>query len=127
MPFTLSIDDDRHLIKVKYAGIITDGECLEVEKRLRSTPEFGAGYQLLHDLSTITDFCVTGKGLYTLATRTEDITNPTAIVVRPGFIYRMAITYEGMANLTVPRVHVFTSEGEALVWLSGFAPLKSPW
>ena len=119
MPFTLSIDHHRRIIEIRLQGEVTDQQMLDVESRLRSVPELRTGYRILHDCSTVTDFRVTGKGLYALSVRTQDLTNPTAVIAPSLFIQGMARTYEVMANWNVPRVHVFTAEAEALEWLGG--------
>lgn len=118
MAFNLVIDHDRRIIEFRYRETVSDQEVLEVERRLRDTPEFTAGYGLLHDCLCVTNFCVTGKGLYALSVQTQDFTLPTAVVAPTGFIQGMVLTYKVMANWNVPRVHVFTAEAEALEWLA---------
>ncbi len=118
MAFTLLIDHDCRIVEVRYRETVTDQELLEVEKQLRHTPEFTAGYRLLHNCLSVTNFCVTGKGLYALSVKTQDLTRPTAIIASTGLIQGMAITYEAMANWNVPRLHVFAAEAEAREWLS---------
>ena len=110
--------ENQRLIQITFEGIITDAALLDLETRLRDTPEFAAGFNLLNDFSNVSDFRVTGKGLYSVAARTQDNTNLTAIVVPPGFVHGMARTYEAMANWKTMRVQIFQDRPSALEWLS---------
>jgi hypothetical protein len=126
MAFTLNINESQRIIEIEYKGEVTDEEILEVEKRLRTTPEFSARYSLLHDCLSVAAFRVTGQGLYALSLRTQDITTPAAIAVSAGFALGMALTYEAMTSSHSRRVQVFTARSEALEWLSEVGYTSAP-
>ena len=118
MAVTVEIDSNQRLIYISFEGVITDTALLDLENRLRDTPEFAAGFNLLNNCSNVSDFRVTTKGLYAVAARTQDNTNLTAIVVPAGFVHGMARTYEAMANWKTMRVQIFQDRSSALDWLS---------
>jgi hypothetical protein len=117
MAVTVEIDREQRLIDITFQGIVTDAALLELEERLRATPDFAAGFNLLNDCSAVSDFRVTATGLYAVAARTQQNTNLTAIVIPARFVHGMARTYEAMANWKTMRVQIFQDRACALEWL----------
>ena len=111
------VNHERRRITATLTGEVTDATLLDQETAIRAMPEFTAGYNILHNWSDISDFRVTGSGLYELVQHTIDDSNTVAIVAAPGFVYGMARMYAIMANWRFERVGVFLDGAAALSWL----------
>ena len=121
MAFTMNIDHDQRLIVFNLHGKVDDQEPLEMARQLLKAPEYSAGYRILHDCSNITDYQVTGNGLYALSVQAQEIRSPTAVVVpAEGYIRGMMTVYQSMVNWDVPRLRLFANKSEALEWLHSF-------
>jgi hypothetical protein len=102
---------------LRWRARLTDALLLKHEGLYRTMGEFSLAPSLLCDWSGVTDFRVTGNGLYALAVETQHYSNLVAIVTRSGFMYGMAKLYQLMANWKFTRVNVFLDNSAALGWL----------
>ena len=118
MPATYEIDPQRRLITSRLWGAVTDAVVNEHKQRLRSDPRFNPTYQMLTDLTGVTEIAVT-TGMIN-ETSLDQFFEPgtrRAIVATNDAVFGMARMFAMRAESVGQIIHVFRDEDKAREWL----------
>jgi hypothetical protein len=110
-------DDKRGFIRVKPTGRLTDAILVACDCKLRSLPEFHAGFPTLLDLSATTALEVTSQMVASLGRAAENDKNCMAIIAPSTAGFGMARMFETLGDVTDLRITVVRDEQAAMDWL----------
>ena len=111
------MDEDQRLIRISLEGAVGDADLINLSRRVRSEPNFAAGWPVLYDCSAATVLLVTGDLVRSLAQSARRDTIPIAFVAPTAAAFGLARMYQIVSD-AADRIHVFTNAQDALAWIA---------
>jgi hypothetical protein len=116
MPFSVRLDQERHLIAISLEGDIGDEDLNALSRAVRAHPELAAGMSVLYDCTAAASTDVTRDLIYQLGKAARDDTNKVAFVAATPVAYGLARMYQIVAG-GAERMQIFSDEAAAEAWL----------
>lgn len=105
------------LIRLTLGGTLRDIDALNCAARLRTLPEFHAGFRVLYDTSDVVSSQITAGCIRVLVDYAKRDANKLAVIAPNRTVFGMARMYEITGKWSGSRVGVFSDERSALEWL----------
>jgi|SRR5579863_2484083 len=118
MPATVSVDQDRQLIRISLDGAVSDLDLIALSCGVRSEGAFSAGWPVLYDCSGATEVQVTADLVRSLGLGARRDRNRVAFVAPNAAAFGLARMYQIVSDEGFGRVQVFANREEALAWLA---------
>lgn len=115
------IDAELRLVRMTFAGRLTDADLLAVQARLRRDPSFRPDFHALADATEVTEMAVTTQGLCGAAAGTPFGRGSRRAVVAPaaGVTHAVMSTYKRFRESGPEETEIFRDQDAALAWLRG--------